>query len=383
MLVQTCGSVRLGSGKYEKLLRKVQIMFVGGEFYYDQSWQSDKPTLSTEKMVFLNGGRACLAIIGDCLVDRGIQKILLPSYLCPSILDALERCGLAYEFFQINEDLSINLDDLSQKVSSSKAVYFINYFGFLNPSKVRGFLKGLRNDGIVVVEDNAQAWFTDHPTGDFIFNSLRKLVPYDGGYLVTDLDITPYLSKYRDRPKRRLPLIREYRQRLSDYLIAGIGSYKKLAGLYSRADRYYETDLIVEGDPGEQQQIERLDWEGIRRIRRENYHYMLGLIAPIPEINPIYPDLQPNNMPLGLPVYINGVSRDAIYEHLGENGIGLFIHWEELRHDPRTSGNTLAVSMASRILTLATDQRTSREQMDYLAEKLIVGIKKAKSRCGL
>ena len=378
MLVQPCGSVRLGSGKYEKLLRKVQIMFVGGEFYYDQCWFTDKPTLSTEKMVFLNGGRACLAIIGDYLVGRGIQKILLPSYLCPSILDALERCGLACDFYQINEDLSINLDDLSQKVSTSKAVYFINYFGFLNPPEVRGFLKGLRNNGIVVVEDNAQAGFTDNPTGNFIFNSLRKLVPYDGGYLLTNLDITPYLSKYRDRPNRRLPLIREYRQRLSDYLIAGIGSYKKLVGLYSRADRYYESDLIVEGDPGEQQQIERLDWEGIRKIRRENYHYMLGLIAPIPEISLLFPALQADNMPLGLPVYLNAGQRDDVYEYLGSNGIGLFIHWEELRHDPRTSGNTLAVSMAGRMLTLAIDQRTSRAQMDYLAEKLIMGIGHAK-----
>jgi len=63
---------------------------------------------------------------------------------------------------------------------------------------------------------------------------------------------------------------------------------------------------------------------------------------------------------------------------LGSNGIGLFIHWEELRHDARTNGNSLAVSMASRMLTLAIDQRTSRAQMDYLAEKLIMGIGHAK-----
>jgi dTDP-4-amino-4,6-dideoxygalactose transaminase len=353
-------------------------MFVGGEFFYDQCWLSDRPTLSTEKTHFLNGGRACLAVIGDYLVGHGINKILLPSYLCPSILDALDRSGLTYDYYQVNEDLSIDLDDLSKKATNFKAVYFINYFGFLHSPETRKYLKDLQKKGILVVEDNAQAGFTDHPIGDFVFNSLRKLVPYDGGYLVTDLDVAPHLSKYRGLPNRRLPLIREYRQRLHDYLVDGAGSYRKLVNLYSLADHYYEIDNVIEGDPGEQQNIERLDWEGIRRIRRENYRYMLEAIASIPEIKPVFPSLQPDAMPLGLPVYVNGVSRDEVYEYLGKKGIGLFIHWEELRHDLRTKGKALAISMSGRMLTLATDQRTSREQMDYLADHLVKGIKLAK-----
>ena len=353
-------------------------MFAGGEFFYDGEWLLDQPAPAIGNRYFLNGGRACLAVIGDYLLDHGIHKILLPSYLCPSILDALERCGVEYGFYQINEDLSIDLDDLAQKAGAYKAVYFINYFGFLHPPEVRNYLKNLRKNGALVVEDNAQAGFSAHPVGDFVFNSLRKLVPFDGGYLDTDLDIAVYLQKYQGRPNLRLPLIRDYRQRLHDYLIDGIGSHKKLLDLYSRADRYYERDVVVEGDPGEQAQIERLDWEGIRQKRRENYRYMLDLIAPIPEVKPIFPALQPGIMPLGLPVYLSGVSRDAVYEHLGENGIGLFIHWEELRHDARTNGNALAVSMAGRMLTLAIDQRTSREQMDYLAETLAGGIEKVK-----
>jgi hypothetical protein len=209
---------------------------------------------------------------------------------------------------------------------------------------------------------------------------MRKLVPYDGGYLITAQNIAPFLSKYQGLPNRRLPVIREYRQRLCDYLIDGIGSHTKLVQLYSLAEQYYETDIVVEGDAGEQNHIERLDWEGIRQGRRENYQYMLGLIASMPEITPLFPALQADNMPLGLPVYLNGVSREDVYEYLGEKGIGLFIHWEELRHDPRTNGNRLSVSMAGRILTLTTDQRTSCAQMDYLAEHLAKGIAKAKRK---
>jgi hypothetical protein len=231
-----------------------------------------------------------------------------------------------------------------------------------------------------VIEDNAQAGFTAHSTGDFILNSLRKLVPYDGGYLITSRDVSPYLLKYRELPNRRLPVIREYRQRLRDYLVDGLGSYKKLVALYSQADQYYETDIVIEGDADERKQIEHLDWKGIRKARRENYQYMLELIVSIPEIIPIFPVLQRDAMPLGLPVYVAGVSRDKLYESLGANGIGLFIHWEELRHDPRTNASALTVSMAARMLTLTIDQRTSREQMDYLAMHLKKGIARLKKK---
>lgn len=79
-------------------------------------------------------------------------------------------------------------------------------------------------------------------------------------------------------------------------------------------------------------------------------------------------------MPLGLPVYFSGVSRDRVYDELGNAGIGLTIHWEDILSNPRTHGNCLAVDMANRMLTLMIDQRTSHKQMDYLVLNLIKGI---------
>jgi len=75
-------------------------------------------------------------------------------------------------------------------------------------------------------------------------------------------------------------------------------------------------------------------------------------------------------MPLGLPVYCAGVPRDTIYEELGKASIGLVIHWEELLHDSHTKGERTVVEMASDMLTLVTDQHTSRAQLDYLVLQL-------------
>ena len=355
-------------------------MFVGGEFYYDSEWVSPTPTLSTAGMYFLNGGKACLLVIGEYLRDHGIDKILLPAYLCPSILAAFDHCGLAYGFYEVNTDLSINLADLSKKVDGYRAVYFINYFGFLQALPARNYLRSLRQNGLMLVEDNAQAGFSAHPIGDFVFNSLRKLAPYDGGYLITRLGVDAYLEKYRDQPNRRLAVIRDYRRGLYRYLFEGQGSHKTLTEMFELAERYYEEDFSVVGDPQERANIEQLDWPGIRQARRENYRYLLEKIAPISEISVIFPALQEDNLPLGLPVYFNGASRDLVYEELGQAGIGLTIHWEATRDDPRTNANRQAVDMAGRMLTLVIDQRTGRKQLDYLAENLARSVENAKTK---
>jgi hypothetical protein len=346
-------------------------MFVGGEFYDDTRWLEDKPMLSTENMTFLNGGKACLVVISDYLLDHGVKKILLPTYLCPTIVTTLEERGLVCDYYQINPDFSIDLDDLTQKSVDYQAVYFINYFGFLHPPAVRNYLANLRQKGALVVEDNAQAGFTSHNTGDFIFNSMRKMAAFDGGYLLTSFDVMPYVNKYQGRPNRRLPVIREYRKRLAAYLFQGTGNHDELVKMYELAEKYYDSDLVVEGDLQEKEQIERLDWKGIKQIRRENYAYMLSLISGISELSPVYPALQEDNMPLGVPVYVSDVSRDWLIAELGNAGIGLTVHWDELLRDPRLNWNRVAVDMAGKILTLVIDQRTSHKQMDYLVQNLI------------
>ena len=108
-------------------------MFVGGEFYYDTFWLRDKPTFSTENMIFLNGGKACLVVISDYLLDHGVKKILLPSYLCPTIVTTLEHCGLACEYYQVNPDFSIDLDDLARKAIMPPGGLFHQLFR-LSPS---------------------------------------------------------------------------------------------------------------------------------------------------------------------------------------------------------------------------------------------------------
>jgi len=346
------------------------FLFVGGEFYYNDQWKTNVPNFPTEGTIFLNGGKACLTVICDYLRDHGICRVLLPAYLCPTIVDTFESCGLSCDYYNISPSFAIDIDDLERQLRDKQSVYFINYFGFSPDANTLSYLSELQHTGRIVIEDNAQAGFLTHVTGDFAFNSMRKLCPFDGGYLKTTLDIKPYLEAYKGRENHRLPLIRQYRSQLRDYLFEDIGDPEALEALFTLAESYYASDGVVLGDEQERQQIEHLDWSAINQVRRQNYTRLLSSIAGISTISPIFPTLQPGNMPLGLPVYVSDGLRDQLNDYLGENGIGLTIHWEDLVSDPRLNGNALAVEMTSNILTLAIDHYTSRKQLDLLSQKL-------------
>lgn len=342
-------------------------MIVGGEFYQDQRWATGEPGVDTGNLTFLNGGKAALIVVADYLRSQGIDQILLPAYLCPTIVDTLERRGLRCAYYQVTHDLSLELIDLEQKARGQRALLFINYFGFHQPPSVIQLLKKLQSRGLILVEDNAQAGFWQGAIGDFVFNSMRKLVPHDGGYLYSRFNVAPIIQEHAGVHNRRLPVIRAYRQKLPDYLFRGEYTYEELSSLYELAERYYSDDMVVRGDAQERQYIEHLDWQGIKHRRRDNYLYLLDAIRGIDELTPIFPCLEEDNLPLGLPVYVNGVSRDGVFNGLGSAGIGLTIHWKDVASDRRLNHNPAAVDISNRILTLVIDQRASHKQLDHLA----------------
>ena len=105
-------------------------MVIGGEFFYDDRWNTTNRSVLPKDMLFLNGGKACLIVISRFLINHGINRVLLPSYLCPTIVSTLERCGLHCDYYQVLPDFSIDLEDLDRKAIHHQVVYFINYFGF-------------------------------------------------------------------------------------------------------------------------------------------------------------------------------------------------------------------------------------------------------------
>jgi len=199
---------------------------------------------------------------------------------------------------------------------------------------------------------------------------MRKICACDSSYMATRINLSTFVDEYQGYLNHRLPLIREYRSLLPSYLFKERGCREDLERLFYQAESFYESDGVVIGDPLERQKIEHMDWTAIRKIRRENYNRLLEGISQLPALAPVYPSLQEDNMPMGLPVYLNGPDRDQLLETLADDSISLTVHWDALLTDPRTKTNPQTAEMASSIITLPVDQYTNSKQIEYLLAQL-------------
>lgn len=123
----------------------------------------------------LNSGRHCLEYI---LRLRGYRKVYIPYYTCEVILEPIQKLGLHYEFYSINESLEpiFTLGSLA----ADECLLYTNYFG-LKDAYIRTLLQ--KNNIII---DNSQAFYAEPCPHFDTFYSPRKFfgVP-DGGYLLT------------------------------------------------------------------------------------------------------------------------------------------------------------------------------------------------------
>lgn len=125
----------------------------------------------------LNTARNCFEYV---LRTRGYRKVFIPYYTCEVMLEPIQKLGLAYEFYHINEKLE---PATLPKLKSDEAFLYTNYFGLK-----QGCVKRLASlYGQQLVVDNAQAFYAEPLEGIDTFYSPRKYFGLaDGAYLYTD-----------------------------------------------------------------------------------------------------------------------------------------------------------------------------------------------------
>jgi len=278
------------------------------------------------------------------------RKVWLPSFLCPSMISAIEKAEIA--FYPISKTLEVSstswLDDLDQ----SDLVVFIDYFGFpVNPL----IMNMAKRKGATVVRDASQSLLSlSTNEADFTVYSPRKFfgVP-DGGILVSEkhaLDIVDQLNPppqhwwktavHAGELRRRFDLEGEENLWFSVFQDA---ESKSPIGPY-RMSRLSENLLR-----------EHVDYDVSGQQRKDNYRYLASHLGN-EAIYPILPDMV---VPLGFPVCIP--DRDQVRNHLIENKVFPPIHWELGSTVPKTFSQSHQLSKS--IMTLPCDQRYNVKHM--------------------
>lgn len=333
---------------------------IGGEFpiaVTDVLNASIKHSEVPDVYTYSSGRAALYQILKFLKLEKGVNHILLPDYLCSSVLVPMKALGLDYTFYPIDEQLELESSSFIKLYKKDSAVLVINYFGLKDLTTQIQAIRSL-DENAIIIEDDVQAYYEfKKPLGevDFKFTSLRKTfaVP-DGGLVKTKCQL----------PKVKAPNT--------------FGQYKAAAALLKSMregnfnDQIYlemfekgESLIDSELECGMSQIAEKLfgalEEERVKIRRLNNAHYLIGQLNKM-GVKPLLPLLE-DHVPLFIPITLK--NRDVVRKAMFQNEIFCPIHWP-LEGMDLNRGKI----MAETELSLIIDQRYGRKEMEEIINAL-------------
>lgn len=348
---------------------KLHIKPIGGEFWSDKIIFNNKAdNFKNLNATFLSGGQSAIQFIIENIRFKDDEYILVPAYLCPTILYNFKNKNIRFVFYEINEDLSIDLESIKSKIDGYKvrALFFIDYFGFYHNQETIDFLIEVKKRGIVLIEDAVQMfWFSkmNKFIGDYIFNSYRKFLPIDGSIVLSN-----ECGKVPSSKDNYYKLIKKARLKKTKYIKFNIGTEEEFLKLFDEANKaYYIREEVIGMDNEDKRLLNKVNYKLIKERRINNYKYLYDNIEENDNVKILFnKKLLTDNVPLGFPILIS--NRDFIRSTLKKHSIYCPVHWD-LREEEWTNNFEKSKMISNRILTIPIDWRYDKNDMDYLISK--------------
>ncbi|HOF17157.1 MAG TPA: hypothetical protein PLF32_07585 [Bacteroidales bacterium] len=310
--------------------KKNKTIAIGGEPYYSPAmlFTKAKNNFKTELKIsypdkyltFTYGGYYSLRIILEHLNFNKNEIVLLPSYLCPTILIPFKEYGINYQFYKIKEDLSIHTIDLQNKITKNvKAVFFINYFGFDLQEETKSLLLDTQHKGIVLIQDIVQAFYLPKECilGDYAFTSFRKFFPVEGSFILSKNKIDNSIKTFHKKYFTHKLAGRFYRY--AHYTFGIRESF--FLNAFNKANNAYYVNKHMGFTRYDEYILNRMDLNKDKQLRKNNYSLLLENFKDIA----LFKALPDNIYPLAFPILIK--ERDKIRKALFKVNIYCPIHW--------------------------------------------------------
>ncbi|WP_026882558.1 hypothetical protein [Clostridium akagii] len=344
---------------------------IGGEFWFDDIFLDNTiNNMKNSNGILLSGGQSAIQFIIENINFKQDEYILIPSYLCPTILYNFQRKKINILFYEINEDLSINLMDIENKINQYKikALFFIDYFGFYHDNNTIQFLKSIKENGIILIEDAVQMfWFKRMKKfiGDYVFNSYRKFLPVDGSVVLCNNN-----GEFEFDEDDYCKLMNEARLKKTQYIKFNIGKEQEFLNLFNEAEEAYYKRKNVNGMDNESKKLlNKTNYELIKKTRFDNYTYLYDRLKEVSGIKILFnKELIEDNIPLGLPILIN--NRDFIRKELRNYSIYCPIHWD-ISNEAFIKEFDKSLYVSNNLLTLPIDNRNNEEDMERLLSEIM------------
>lgn len=295
-----------------------------------------------EKGVLLNSGRHALEFILLTLEIKP-KLVWVPYYTCHTVLQPLERRGIQYKFYHIDESFeSTNAPILGK----NEYIIVNNYFGLKDK-----YVDNLVNEyGDNIIIDATQSFYYQADGTTKRFYSPKKFfgVP-DGGIAYSPLFYT--MSLERDISYDR---ISHLLKRIDLGASEGYSDFKTNSSNL-KSDSIKRMSKLAEA------LLRSIDYETVKRKRIENYKI---LSAALDDWNGLtLPNLESFQCPMVYPFY---TENSGLRKKLIENKIFVATYWPWVLET--SSPDSTEYMLATSILPLPIDQRYGEEEMERIVE---------------
>jgi dTDP-4-amino-4,6-dideoxygalactose transaminase len=321
---------------------------IGSEF-----WTRRVPAQmdTADNIAYLLSGRTALKfIIDDICERRSLQRVLLPSYCCESMIKPFMSAGVDVRFYPVHEN---HLEYPYE--NDADAVLLIDFFGYVNPENAEiACLE--KQSGKIVIYD-ATHKLGGNPAveayADYSFCSYRKW------FYCNFAQATKHVGSFHKmecKSNDRYLALRGNAAREKEKYFAGETVEKdKFLSLFSEAEQMLDEDYI--GYMGEPVAFDLFE---IALARRENAAYLISELKKIPEIQLWRDVLGDDDIPLFVPILVDSCVRPTLRRALIEESIYCPMHW------PVSSLHGECNELYEMEISLICDQRYGIEDMERM-----------------
>lgn len=331
---------------------------IGGEFDIDvqrvQSLWSNN-ILAKDVTAYSTGRAAFYRIIQHTMECQRVSQVMVPDYLCSSVLVPIQKLGFSPVFYPINDQLEMKLEEFSQLYKKGSLVVIINYYGLMDITAQVNYVREL-DEHAVVVEDDVQAYYEFEKPLDNLdarFTSLRKWFALPDGGLVKSrtLDMQTVVEPNTfHQYKVAGSILKTLRN--PDYYDDRI-----YLDLFGKGEDLIDADIEMGMSNITREHIKYTNTERISYMRTRNAQYLIDGLKNL-NIVPILP-LTEGKTPLFVPIWLE--DRNKIRRAMFQQDVFCPVHWP-LEGMPVKKG----AEMAEHELSLIVDQRYTTKDMDLI-----------------
>lgn len=313
---------------------------IGGYLELDEF---SRPILHGE-MIALNSGRSCLEYL---IRLRDVRRIWIPDYLCRSISDVCEKCGVDYLIYSITEKMVPRYDFDRRK---GDWLYLVDYFGQLSSNDIVDALS--RFDGKVILDEAQSYYRPPHDHVDVIYTCRKWFGVPDGAFLNTSDGAVLSQSIPAGRSA-------EHMEHVLGRFEGSAGDYYELA---KQNNRRFAHEGLTEMSRLTRNLLQGVDYDQFEVRRFENWHYLDDALGGV--------NLMSQKCKYAPFMYLLMLPDDSARFRKKLAGRGIYVPalWPNVIDSSNAGG--YARKYATQSILLPVDQRYGKEEMRHVVNSV-------------